>query len=64
MSDECPFCGSLAPHVHADQDTWHVHVRCGKCGAQGPKGRTEPEAIMWWNKRAKSDHGSGGEGDE
>ena len=48
----CPFCDW---HITA---TWHIGhynvpwiVECCKCGAQGPHGMTEREAIELWNRR-------------
>lgn len=50
----CPFCnGSKGLSV---QDTskgfiWQYYVSCLACGTNGPKCRTEEEAIRQWNQR-------------
>ena len=41
----CPFCGSSVAAVIGS------FVRCGSCGAVGPYGYTEQEAIARWNAR-------------
>lgn len=50
----CPFCGLYLAV------TWHIGhldkpwiVNCYECGAEGPRAKTEKEAIELWNKRAK-----------
>jgi len=42
----CPFCGSSGAAVVGS------FVRCGNCGAVGPYGYTDLEAIERWNARA------------
>ena len=42
----CPFCGSVGIAVVGS------FVRCGCCGAVGPYGYTEVEAVERWNMRA------------
>ena len=49
----CPFCGIYLAV------TWHIGhnlpkpwtVNCYGCGAEGPRGTTEREAIELWNRR-------------
>lgn len=41
----CPFCGSAVAAVIGS------FVRCGSCGAVGPYGYTDQEAITRWNTR-------------
>lgn len=41
----CPFCGSPGVAVVGS------FVRCGSCGAVGPYGYTDLEAIDRWNAR-------------
>ncbi len=43
----CPFCGSLGVAVIGS------FVRCGSCGAVGPYGYNEREAVRRWNERAR-----------
>lgn len=48
---KCPFC-------KGDSKTaWHLGtywtVVCNKCLCQGPRAKTEEEAIELWNRRAK-----------
>ncbi len=42
----CPFCGSPGVAVVGS------FVRCGTCGAAGPFGNSEAEAVERWNARA------------
>lgn len=51
----CPFCGSLGVAVVGS------FVRCGKCGASGPFGNTEAEAVQRWNDRIEAGAGTRGE---
>lgn len=60
----CPFCGSLGVAVVGP------FVRCGSCGAVGPYGHTNGDAVQRWNERARTvpadqrreaDDGSGAE---
>lgn len=53
IKSPCPFCGKY------QLMTWHVGhftkpwvVECYQCGAQGPHGYDEEEAIELWDKRA------------
>ncbi len=41
----CPFCGSPGVAVVGS------FVRCGSCGAAGPFGNSEAEAVERWNVR-------------
>ncbi len=41
----CPFCGSSGVAVVGS------FVRCGTCGAAGPFGNSEAEAVERWNVR-------------
>ncbi len=48
----CPFCGKYLTM------TWHIGhydkpwiVQCYACGAEGPRAKTEEEAVELWNKR-------------
>ncbi len=41
----CPFCGSLGVALVGS------FVRCGSCGAAGPYGYTDAEAVERWNAR-------------
>ena len=41
----CPFCGSSGVALVGS------FVRCGRCGAVGPYGFTEIEAVERWNRR-------------
>ena len=41
----CPFCGSLGVTVVGSS------VRCGSCGAAGPYGVSDAEAVTRWNER-------------
>ncbi len=41
----CPFCGSTGVAVVGS------FVRCGTCGAAGPFGNSEAEAVERWNVR-------------
>ena len=48
--DACPFCKSddIEPVF---VDGWKGWMICRDCGANGPDGRTEAEAIQLWNER-------------
>lgn len=50
---ECPFDNSRELQVeHYDGD---YHVRCNRCGAQGPTADTWADAERLWNDRGSSD---------
>lgn len=45
----CPFCGSFGVALVGS------FVRCGSCGAAGPYGLTDAEAIQRWNERVRAE---------
>lgn len=47
----CPFCQepNYLPVAHYSYGMYAV--LCGRCGASGPRTRTEPEAVEGWNRR-------------
>lgn len=51
---QCPFCGlylTVTYHIgHYLPKPWIVN--CYQCGAEGPRAKTEEEAIELWNRRA------------
>lgn len=57
MSEElkpCPFCNGskgLSVYDTAKGFIWQYYVFCHSCGTNGPKCRTEEEAIRQWNQR-------------
>lgn len=60
MSDlnSCPFCGNADLECGHDPDASLYRVECN-CGACGPDGKTEQEAIDAWNRRIL-EHRKGG----
>lgn len=51
---ECPFCNSREIQVeHFNSDDYHV--KCERCGAQGPTASTWAGAEKRWNDRGSSD---------
>lgn len=49
VPDKCPFCG-YCDYLSFDEHRKNIHVRCD-CGAMGPDGGDEEEAIVRWNER-------------
>ena len=51
----CPFCGGTKLHINTTHQSPGLcdTVRCQdeNCGAEGPLGINEAEAIKYWNKR-------------
>ena len=46
----CPFCEDTFVDVtYAPENGGHYHVGCFTCGADGPAGDTEVEAVRLWN---------------
>ena len=53
---KCPFCGDIERLIIEKAtggwpDDYYVH--CFGCGAFGPSGNTEQQAIDAWNRREK-----------
>src|SRR5690606_15380256 len=46
----CPFCNAK-PYTIGRAAYW---VECGHCGARGPMGGTEADAIQSWNRVARA----------
>ena len=55
----CPFCGGIGTLFVVTDEIGYVFVTCAPsdngCGATGPGGITEEEAIKAWNRRAKDE---------
>lgn len=52
--ETCPFCGSQQIEITEWDENVHAFwVSCDTCGATGPNGITEAEAIERWNKRVE-----------
>lgn len=47
----CPFCNAPGTDVHIVQGNPR-YCKCYVCGAQGPLGNTDSEAVVFWNGRA------------
>ena len=47
----CPFCDSLAIKQGFHSLTFKHWVKCEDCGAIGPSGLSQQEALGKWNKR-------------
>lgn len=45
----CSFCGATQPYLHLHTEK-PCFVRCGRCGAQGPRSETPDEAVKGWNE--------------
>ena len=50
--DGCPFCGAEGTDVHVVQGNPR-YCKCYVCGAQGPLGNNDSEAVVFWNDRAE-----------
>lgn len=50
--ESCPFCGAEGTDVHVVQGNPR-YCKCYVCGAQGPLGNTDGEAVVFWNDRAE-----------
>lgn len=50
--DPCPFCGSEQIEIiEWDENVHGFWVSCESCGASGPTGATDAEAVERWNNR-------------
>jgi Lar family restriction alleviation protein len=49
----CPFCGKNQA-TYAFGGTAKL-VRCEVCNAEGPRARTEEEALLLWNRRVDAE---------
>ena len=49
--ENCPFCNAPGTDVHIVQGNPR-YCKCYVCGAQGPLGNTDSEAVVFWNGRA------------
>lgn len=50
----CPFCMHSTVTVYPTNPAWMDHcsyVMCENCGAEGPSGNDEDEALEKWNSR-------------
>lgn len=47
----CPFCDSLCILQGRHAATTKYWVKCSDCGAIGPSGYTQQDALGKWNKR-------------
>lgn len=56
----CSFCGARQPFLHLRTEK-PCFVRCGRCGARGPKSETPDEAVRAWNEHV-DDVANGGFG--
>lgn len=55
MSEEpspCPFCNGMSYPVGPSLGRSHWNVFCDDCGAYGPHGHDDEQAIRQWNIRA------------
>ena len=50
--ESCPFCDAPGTDVHIVQGNPR-YCKCYVCGAQGPLGNTDSEAVVFWNDRAE-----------
>jgi len=48
----CPFCGCNDNFAISSNGLEFYFVLCGFCGAEGPVGNIEEEALTLWNNRA------------
>lgn len=52
LLEPCPFCGSKKIEIQEwDENIHGFWISCEDCGATGPNGSTEAEAIGRWNRR-------------
>ena len=49
--DACPFCG--AEEISITTEGPFKSSICLVCGARGPQGHTDSEAVVFWNDRAE-----------
>lgn len=56
----CPFCGGKGELVISNPwDPYEAHVRCAKCGIEGPRvwmvndEKFKTTAVRLWNRRVK-----------
>jgi len=49
--EPCPFCGGRAFAEPPSLGRSHWNGRCDDCGAYGPHGHDEPQAVRKWNER-------------
>lgn len=49
--NHCPFCGTQDWEPVSDAEPQNNYVYCRKCGASGPKGENETEAIKRFKTR-------------
>jgi predicted RNA-binding Zn-ribbon protein involved in translation (DUF1610 family) len=54
IPDLCPVCGSMRLIKIADVWGKEYHIKCKRCGLNGPKAEKLQEAIRLWNKQKKT----------
>ncbi len=56
--EPCPFCRSrqLSVEPYSTGKKPIFHVNCEKCGAAGPAGSSESDAVRLWNRRPGDGH--------
>ena len=52
MSKKCPFCGGVGRLTQVfTSKGCESTVRCDKCGAEGPYGQSDDDAVRLWEER-------------